>query len=232
MIPAWRTTVLRGGLACGVIAPLWWGAMIAWCASLTPGYSHLTNFISELAARDAPTEALMQQIGFELTGALYVVFAAAAAWQQRREPLALAAAAVLAAAGGARIMAGIHPCEAGCADGIISRDQILHHRYASAGYLLMMAAALTWGAAGLRLAGLRHLMPWGLGASTWCAVFLVMMLGDPAHDGLFQRLASGVLSAWAVVLAVSLWRLPDALPVHVAVPPPQAGSARRRRRNA
>jgi hypothetical membrane protein len=220
---------LRGGLACGVIAPLWWGAMILWCASVTPGYSHVTDFISELAARGAPTAALMQHSGFALTGALYLVFAAAAGWQQRREPFALTAAVLLGLAGGARILAGLHPCEAGCDAYIISRDQVLHHRYASAGYLLMMTAALAWGAAGLRLSGLGHLLSWGLGVTTWCAVFLVMMLSDAAHAGLFQRLASGVLSLWAIVLAVSLWRVEAAKLAPAPVPPPKPARRRQRR---
>jgi len=196
----------RFGLACGVIAPVWWAFMIVYCASPFPGYSHVTDFISELAAKRSPTEMLMRDAGFVATGGLYLAFAAELAWQFRHDRLAWVAALLLALNGMARIGAGLNQCEPGCASDVISLDQDWHYRFASTGYWLTMCAAIVWGFVGNRDTRLRHLLALGIGTATWCAVSLVMMELHAEWQGLFQRLASGILSVWVVVLAVSAWR--------------------------
>ena len=105
--------VIRAGLACGFIAPVWWALIIAYCATQFPGYSHLTNFISELAARGSPTQALMRNAGFIFTGALYLIFALALSWRFRRDWRAAFAILALALGGAARIGAGALPLRAG-----------------------------------------------------------------------------------------------------------------------
>jgi len=214
----------RIGLACGIVGPLWWGVMIAWCASRFPGYSHATDFISELAAREAPTAGLMRVAGFYVTGVLYVLFAAAGAWRLRAHPLALAGMALVALSGAARIGAGHFPCEPGCDPTIISRVQEWHHAYARAGYVLMMLAALLVGFGTRREPRLSHLLAGGIGVTIWTAVVLFYMEFSEGWAGVFQRLASALLSGWVLVCAASLWR--EASPSPAAVPAP--GSRRSR----
>jgi hypothetical protein len=81
-----------------------------------------------------------------------------------------------------------------------------HHRFAALGYLILMVAAILWGVAGSRRPRLKHLSSLGLGVCTWSAVCLVMIYAYPDYAGLFQRGASGLLSLWVLVLAVSIWR--------------------------
>ncbi len=225
----------RAGLVCGIIAPLWWGAMIVYCASQFAGYHHASHFISELAARDSPTQDLMRNAGFIFTGALYVVFAGSVAWQLRATRLALVGASLIALAGLARIGAGVYACEPGCDPTALSSAQDWHYRYASAGYYLMMMAAVVIGVTGNRHAGLKHLLAWGIGTVMWCAVFLVFMQTNFAWQGGFQRLASGVLSLWVLVFAISLWRasqplLPAPVGTNTTDTPPARRKSRRRRR--
>ncbi|MBI2801670.1 MAG: DUF998 domain-containing protein [Gammaproteobacteria bacterium] len=200
--------VIRAGLACGFIAPVWWALIIAYSATQFPGYSHLTNFISELAARGSPTQALMRNAGFIFTGALYVIFALALGWRFRRDWRAAFGILALALGGAARIGAGLYPCEPGCDPHVISLNQEWHGRFAEAGYWLMMLAAVLWGVVGNRYARLRHLMALGIGTAAWCATALVLMYLHAEWQGLFQRLASGILSLWVVVFATAVWRLP------------------------
>jgi hypothetical membrane protein len=224
-----RQACFRLGLAAGVLAPLWWAGIIVYCASQFPGYSHIEDFISELAARRAPTEALMREFGFILTGALYLVFAATLGWHFRRNWLAWLGVLLLALGGAARIGAGIYACEPGCVSDAISLSQDWHHRYATAGYWLMMATAVTWGMVGNRYPKLRHLMAVGIGAAMWCAAALILMEFHPAWQGLFQRFASGILSLWVLLLAISVWRQGD-LPVPTAAATAPTKVARKRRR--
>jgi Protein of unknown function (DUF998) len=211
--------IVRFGLGCGVFAPLWWAGMIVYCAARFPGYSHVTDFISELAAHGSPTEGLMRDLGFIFTGGLYLAFAGALGWHFRRERLAWLAAIVLALAGAARIGAGIYQCEIGCASDAISASQIWHYRYAAGGYCLMMAAAVLWGFVANRYPSLQRLLALGIGTATWSAVSLVMLELHPAWQGVFQRFASGILSLWTLIFAVSVWRA-RALPLVEATPAP------------
>ncbi|MSR13323.1 MAG: DUF998 domain-containing protein [Gammaproteobacteria bacterium] len=226
-----RQASLGVGLLCGAFAPVWWVAMILYCASLFPGYSHLTDFISELAARRSPTQELMAIGGFIVTGGLYLAFAATLAWQFRRDRRAWFAAPLLALGGLARIGSGVYPCEPGCAADAISASQEWHYRYAALGFGLMMAAAVAWGFVGNRYQKLRQLLALGIGTAMWCAVALLLMEFHPAWQGLFQRLASGILSLWVLVLAVLTWRigeLPEELETRSALPRIKASRRRRR----
>lgn len=212
---AWRATanraVLTLGTACGTLAPLWWMGMIVYCATQFPGYSHLTDYISELAARGSPTQRLMRDWGFNATGVAYVIFALSLVWRFRKHPLAVAAGLTLTFASLARIGAGVYPCAPGCDPANISPDQDMHHRFAAVGYLLMMASSILWGLFGNRQHRLTHLMTAGLGATTWSAACLVMMYAYPQYTGLFQRGATVLLSTWMVLLAGSLWRVRGSL---------------------
>ncbi|MGH8598938.1 MAG: DUF998 domain-containing protein, partial [Gammaproteobacteria bacterium] len=172
-----------------------------------PGYSHLTDFISELAARRSPTESLMRDAGFIATGVLYIAFAAGLTWRFRTDRLAWVASLVLALGGAARIGAGIFACEPGCAENAISLSQDWHYRYAAAGYWLMMWAAVMWGLVGNRYSPLRRLLAIGIGVAIWSAVSLALMDFYPEWQGLLQRFASGILSVWVLVLAVMVWRV-------------------------
>jgi len=221
-----RTSLLgRAGLACGIVAPLWWGAMIAYCASRFPGYEHTTDFISELAARAAPTELLMRNLGFFLTGGLYVLFALTAGWRLRSEWRVLPGVLLIALAGFARIGAGVFACEPGCDPTILSSAQDWHYRYASAGYALMMVAAVTVGFALRQRRGMEYLLACGIGVAMWSAVFLFLMETSTAWPGLFQRFASGLLSLWMVLFAVTVWRadVPSAPRAAVAAAPTRRG---------
>ena len=76
MQATWRTraSLIKLGLACGMVAPLWWAGIIIYCAQRFPGYNHVTHFISELGAHASPTEDIMRNLGFLFTGGLYLVF--------------------------------------------------------------------------------------------------------------------------------------------------------------
>lgn len=196
----------RFGLCCGIAAPILWLSIIALCGALTPGYEHLRDFISELAAREAPTELLMRYAGFVLTGGCYIAFAAALAWRSRFDLLALVGAGFIALAGLARVLAGIHACDPGCSPLRPSQDQELHNVSARIGYLAMIVAAIYWGAIGSRYAALRRLSALGFGCGVWAMVFLVLMLARSDFAGLFQRLASAVLSLWMLIFALQVYR--------------------------
>jgi hypothetical membrane protein len=194
----------RIGIACGIAAPLLWAAFIAGLGALRPEYDHVAHFISELGERGGPTEYPMRYGGFVLTGALYVPFALA----MHRRFGAAPAAALVALGGVMRVVAGFYPCDLHCAAIAPSTDQVVHNLAARAGFLALIAATLVWAYRFRREPAFRGLAAYS--ALSGCAsfVFLVLIGVDPPHQGLFQRLSTGLLSLWVFVVAGVMWREP------------------------
>lgn len=193
----------------GVLAPLLWASAIILCGSLRPGYSHLTQYISELGERGSSTELLMRYAGFVTTGFLHMAFAASLNTALKGRGLASFAAALLALNGLGRIVAGLFPCEVGCVGPKVLLSQKLHSLGASVGFLALIGAAILWGLALRRHGSARGLSAYSIASGLLGAIFLLLMLWSAEQKlltGLYERLSSGILSLWVLVLAVSLWR--------------------------
>lgn len=202
-----RIVLRRIGNLCGIVAPILWASAIVVCGSLRPGYSHLTQYISELGERGSSTELLMRYGGFLPTGLMHVAFAAFLGVAFKGSRPAAFAAVLLAINGLARVCAGMFPCETGCAGaGMIS--QRLHNLSATIGFFALIGAALIWGVVFRRYQSLRALSAYSIGSAILGLVFLVLMSRSEqtrAGTGLYESLASGVLSLWILVFAVALW---------------------------
>ena len=199
----------RLGVLCGILGPLLWLSLIGVAGAMRPEFNHITHYISELGERGSSTEAMMRYAGFEFTGFLYLCFASALPATFRDGWRSTLAAGLIGLQGLGRIGAGVFPCEPGC--GGLSSSQELHGLFATVGFLSGILAAIAWGIT-LR----RHGWPQGL---TWYSVatgmlalvFLVLMSWsrNPVNaPGLFEHLASGVLSLWLLVFAARLMRSP------------------------
>jgi len=203
---ATRHWPVRLGLACGIAAPLVWLGAIALAGALAPGYEHLEDRISQLAARQGETELLMRYAGYVLSGVFHLAFALALAWRSKFDWPALAGAALLALAGAARILAGVHACDAECASFRPSVDQLRHQFASNATLGLMTLGAFYWGVVSNRYAALKRLSPAGIGAGTWTLVFLVMSVAWGSHPGAWERLATATLSLWMFAFALAVYR--------------------------
>ncbi|MDP3512024.1 MAG: DUF998 domain-containing protein [Sulfuritalea sp.] len=202
--------MIRVGLLCGLVAPMLWLAVIVIGGELRPGFDHVGQYISELGERGSTTETFMRYGGFVATGLMHVGYAAAfhatVARLAERPRLTLLVAVLIAANGIGRIGAGVYPCEPGCAAPEVL-SQRLHSLSATIAFLAITAAALLGALLFRRIKRLRPLGAYSL--ATGCAGlgFLVLMSASEAthvHTGLYERLASGVLTLWVFVTA---WRL-------------------------
>ena len=200
--------MFRIGVLCGVSAPILWASAIALCGSLRPGYSHLTQYISELGERGSSTEYLMRYAGFVPTGLMHVAFAACLLAAFKGSRLGVSGAVLLAINGLARAGAGMFPCEPGCSgDEMVT--QRLHNLSATIGFFALIGATILWGILFRRDRYLRMLSPYSIGSGILGLAFLVLMngsAGSRAGPGLYECLASGVLSLWILVFALALWR--------------------------
>lgn len=172
-------------------------ALVAGAA--VPSYSHLSQFISELGARDAPYEWPVRLFGFLPAGVLLLGFgylAHSALPRSRASDLAWLGYAVYAAG---YLVAVAFPCDAGCRPTHPSASQIIHNVVGLTGYLLAPAFLLTLARQARSWPEARPLVASGHVAAGVALVGLFML--DPASSlaGLGQRLLEGAVLVWAVL---------------------------------
>lgn len=206
--------MIRIGLLCGVLAPVLWAAVIIIAGELRPGFDHVGQYISELGERGSATETFMRYGGFVATGLMHVGFAAAfyatLIRVSDRPRLTLLVAVLIALDGIGRIGAGLFACEPGCA-APDSLDQRLHVLSATIAFLSIAAAALLGAILFRRDKKLRSLSAYSFASGCAGLIFLALMSASEAthaYTGLYERLASGLLTLWVFVIAVRL-RKPD-----------------------
>jgi Protein of unknown function (DUF998) len=92
---------------CGMTAPLLWGLVIAYSASLQHEYSHYSQFVSELGERGSSTESIVRYAGFIVTGAMHVAYSIFLYATFRTQRLAVFAATLIGLNGLAHACAGV-----------------------------------------------------------------------------------------------------------------------------
>lgn len=192
-------------LYCGIVSPILWLALIAIAGAVRPDFSHLTHFISELGERGSSTEALMRGAAFGFTGLLYVCFALGLLATFPHGWVFAAACLLIAVEGIGRVGAGIFPCDPGCIR--VTATQDLHKLFATVGFSSGILAAILWGVLFRGLAPFRSLSWLAIGSGLVALVSLLLMSweGNPwGGPGLFEHLATAVLSLWLLVFAVRL----------------------------
>jgi len=207
-----RSPVRRLGLYCGIVSPVLWLGLIAVAGTLRPDFNHVTHYVSELAARGSSAEALMRGAAFVFTGFLYLGFAASLLGIFRPGWTFAIAALLIALDGLGRMGAGVFPCDPGCVR--VSADQDLHKLFATIGFFSGILAAILWGVLFRRFAPLRSLSWFSIACGVVALLSLLLMSwkDNPVRaPGLFELLATGILSIWIFVFALRLLRGPAAL---------------------
>ena len=194
------------GILFGILAPLLWLSMIGVAGAMRPGFSHITQYISELAERGSSTEFLMRYVAFEFTGLLYLFFAATLWATFKNNRYTKIAISCIALDGIGRIGAGIFPCVPGCNGLSLSQD--LHHLFATIGFVSGALAAITWGCAFWQMGAHKILTWYSIGMGALALIFLLLLTWNQnpiKAPGLFEHLATGILSLWLLGFAVYLY---------------------------
>jgi hypothetical membrane protein len=205
-----NTIWVRLGNLSGILAPLLWASAIVLCANLRPGFSHYTQYISELSERGSSTENLFRYTGFVPTGILHMLFAAFLWRTFRGSRLAALGALLFVVNGIARIGAGLFSCEPGCAGSSELLNPQLHRWSATVAFLAIILATVIWGRVFRKIQALRSLSYFSYLSGFMGLIFLLLMESSAqtrAGTGLFERLSSGTLSLWVLVFASRLWWL-------------------------
>ena len=173
-----------------------------------PGYSHSSQFISELGAAGAANARLVSLAGFAPIGALVLAFLAFAyeilpGTRKRRT----AGAISLAAVGAAYLMAAVFPCDAGC-PGSGSISQSIHNAFGLLEYAGAWVGLVLLGSTFRDSAQWRALAPACMASAVLLgAGFVAMLLPELASvRGLSQRVAEASIFGWIAIVSVFLLR--------------------------
>jgi hypothetical membrane protein len=173
----------------GIVGPVAFVSAWALCGWTTPGYSPVSDAISDLARVGADTRVGMTS-GFVVFGIGVAAYSFALRWALTGPAWMTALATAIATLGVAAVPLGWF------SDG-------LHGAFAGIGYLTL---ALTPILASRSLTG--RVASVSLGVGLACGLCLLATVFGPAH-GLFQRIGLGIGDAWVVASAVVMLRSPD-----------------------
>ncbi|GMG87128.1 DUF998 domain-containing protein [Biformimicrobium ophioploci] len=183
--------------------------IMAWAAYATPGYSLSGDFLSELAAIDAPHQLLVTIWGPALTGAVLLAAGPALWTLWRRTTTELAGAAMLTIAGVAYLGIALAPCDPGCTTANMGPRMTIHliSGLVAMGGLLFAGLAMALGR--IRAPADRRL-GWAL-LTTACfgvaAFFVLAVMGQTLQSpGLVQRTAQFAGDLSVVGIVVVSWR--------------------------
>jgi hypothetical membrane protein len=172
---------------------------------MRPGYSHVSQYISELGESGSTTATLMRDAGFFATGLMHIGFAAVLLFVAGRGRATVAGATLIAIDGVCRIGAGAFPCDPGCAPLLPSLSQELHGAFARTGFLAMTAVPVIWGLSGPGDRAQAGFCRYSLASGVMAFGLLVaVVVGSGERVGLYELLASATLSVWLFVFALRI----------------------------
>jgi hypothetical membrane protein len=183
--------------------------VVVLCAALRPGYSHLSQFMSELGATGTPNAALMNVAGFIPTGLLIAAFGVALTRSLGSGVRSLLAGALVTLFGVGVFLAGIFSCDAGCPTGPgTTLEARTHDAVSIPAFISAILGIGLWGFEFRRRPGWDRIWKYSAASSAAAAVCLVATassIDGRVLTGLWQRLLLGTLFVWYAVIAVRLY---------------------------
>lgn len=204
------TSSIRRLAIVGIAGPIVWWLLIVVNGAITPGYSHVSDFISTLAAVGAPY-APIQTINFAvLGGSILAVTLGFHSWFDAGRP-PRAGTVLLGVFGIGVLLAGVFPEDTA---NPASTTNFLHNLTSTVAFITgILSIGLISRRIGTddRWPSYRHEARRTV--AIVLATFIVFMFGvssDSAFVGLTQRLFIGVVTLWLVVQSYRLYLLADA----------------------
>lgn len=169
---------------------------------LTPGYSHVTQFISELGATGAPHEGFVRFAGFLPAGVLLLAFCVLALCVVPRSAAAVAGLLGLAIYAMGYLVAAAFPCDLGCHPAHPSVSQLIHNAGGFVGYLLAPMFLFALSRAGRAWPNASALVITGYMASGAALLGLLALSPASATVGLSQRLLEVAVLGWVALCGI------------------------------
>jgi hypothetical membrane protein len=194
----------------GLAGPIVFASLVVLCGALRPGYSHVTQFMSELGESGSSHASLMNFLGFVSSGVLLAAFGVSLTYALPRTTLSLAAAALIVVYGLGIVGAGLYSCDRGCPSQNLSPEATMHRVLSLTAFVAAILGIALWAYEFRSLAGWRSL--WRYSAVTSAvAVVLLLLVGATEQSrtftGVWQRLFLATLYLWSAVVGLRAFRL-------------------------
>jgi len=193
----------------GLAGPILFISLMILCGALRPGYSHVTQFISELGETGGSHAALMNLLGFIPTGLLIAAFGASLARRFPRTSLSLAAAILLVVYGLGITGAGLYSCDPGCPSQHLSFDGMMHRVVSISAFLAGILGIALWARCFRSLAAWRSLSRYSAVSSAMALVFLLLVSATEqsrVFTGVWQRLSMMTMDLWCAIVGLRVFR--------------------------
>jgi hypothetical membrane protein len=192
---------------CGILGPIIYTMVLLNLGFFTSDYNHITQYMSELGAVDAPNALMMNVLGFMVLGCLLILFSIALDQGISEGPAGRLGPLLVFISGLAMILVGFFPCDPGCKN--VSMIGLIHGNIAFIAQFALVGAPL------FLLFRLDEDDRWSRYVLfSFIVVIIGAMLGVlfrlnvlEEWVGLMQRLSFGVLFVWVEVMAIKVFRL-------------------------
>jgi hypothetical membrane protein len=101
---------------CGILGPIIYAIVIGVMGALYPGYSHISQSMSELGATGAPHAVIINTLSFPLLGLFFFIFAFTVHRSIEKNKASLIGPCLVVLSGFSLVMTGIFQCDPGCVD--------------------------------------------------------------------------------------------------------------------
>ena len=202
----------KWGILCGILAPIIFFTSVLLAASLQDGYSHCTNYMSELGATGLHHAYVMKLGGFFITSIMLIIysiiFPSTIEYKGKAKTIAfftlLTHAIFLNGA-------GVFSCDLGCSPANPTPDQNLHDFFGAITIFILPISIMTWG-----YVFSKSSEEWTNKVKVFsyaCGIiglisYIAMMITDEtrAGTGLFQRLSLGSSYFWVLVVSIMAYK--------------------------
>lgn len=199
-----RTARAAAGLICAGLATALVVVIVG--GASYPGYDHVSQFISELGARGAPTGAAVSWLGFLPVGVLLVTGCALAAASTRARPLAAIGFVLLAGYGAGYALSAPIPCDFQCGRGASpSAGQMAHELMGMVTYLSGIVGLAVL-AVGLARSPTRAVAAATAAGAVTAFLAFGVMAGAEEVRGLAQRVLEAAVGASLLLVSIALFR--------------------------
>ena len=198
-------------MLCGLLGALWMLGMVILGGATFPGYSHVSQYISELGANGAPHGELVSYAGFFPAGVLICAFAFFAWLAAPRSALSTIGFFGIFQFSIGYVAATFFRCDFGCRPEEPSYSQQMHNTLGVLGYLFSPMFLLLLALAARKWANAQLVSSLGFVAALLSLIGLMTIAPDAPFAGLSQRLIEASVLTWVVACGVYLGRQPRPL---------------------
>ena len=191
---------------CGVFGAIAYLIFILIASSLFPGYSHASEYVSNLGAVGQPS-ALVMNIGFIVTGSLIMLFGLSTLTSFKKDWKGTVGGIIIMFEGLAQILSGVFSCEPGCNATDPTMAESIHNIVGPLGFILIILAAFFWAFRFRKQDSWDSFWIYTLVTGIAALILFVifgMSVGTPIV-GIWQRLLRITLYLWVAIFSYRLW---------------------------